>query len=409
MQKKLLSTIGVGMACLVLGTISPTNVDAKKKEPTPTTATTDNKKTDTKDKEAEKVVEPAELVKTTEIEQPLPYHMKSGYAYTSSQLTHTLGSAKDLANTTWYTYKKAVIDRSAQGSGNSVFYYVKSGNGQQSAWIWHGNLEGISEGNFEIGMKNSDYFKNQNIITMGDSITRGYDGEENLDGMGYPDWLSRYLNTKVYNYGYNGAYLVSDEYAYTDGDLTATVNKHNFKNYNVATIAYGTNDYGHTDGGLTAIQDTLRQNIRKMKSENKDLIIYGFLPTTRFDNNENSDNVIGKGGYTINDLRDAEAAVYKEFNIPYLDWREVDPGLITTANRKDRLWDWRLHPCAKTYQLMARDIAKFMIDNYPDDKKPDTETTKANKKTTSKTTKKTTKTTTKKVVTTKKATTKDTK
>ena len=96
----------------------------------------------------------------------------------------------------------------------------------------------------------------------------------------------------------------------------------------------------------------------------------------------------------MNELRSAEAEVYQQNDVPYLNWQDVDPNLITDANHIDRFNDGRLHPAAKTYQLMARDIANFMIDNFPKDQIKKTTSTK--KTTTSKTTatKKTTSTNT---------------
>lgn len=373
-----------------------TSAAAKSTTPTATATSSSNKASSSKKTtKTAKPIPAATLVKSTTVDEELPYHIEKGYVYTTSGLNKQAGSAKDFAKVTWYTEKKAVIDRTAQGSGNSVWYYVKSGSGQQAAWIWQGNLEPISEGNFDIAMKNSDYFKGKKIISLGDSITKGYDGYETLDNMGYPTWLSRYLNTSVTNAGYNGAFLCDGGEEETDGDMTPTVNSHNFKNYDVATISYGTNDYGHVSNSLADIETTLRQNIKKMKSDNKNLIIYGILPITRYDADSNSDNVIGKGGFTMNDLRDAEAAVYKSYNIPVLDWRNDSTQLITDANHKYRLYDERLHPTAKTYQLMGREIAKFMIDNYPKDKIKSTKKTTSSKKTTT-----TAKTTAKKVSTT---------
>lgn len=342
-------------------------------------------KTSTKSKKTEKVIPPASLVSSESYDQPLPYHMKSGYVYTTSGLNKTLGSAKDFAKITWYTYKKAVIDRSAQDKGSSVWYYVKSGSGKQSGWVWHGNLQDISEGTFNIAMKNSAYFKSKKIITMGDSITAGYDGYETLDS-GYPTWLARYLGTTVDNAAYNGAFLADAGEMSTPGDLGTTVSDTNFAKYDVATIAYGTNDYGHSDATIDQIKNTLDSNIKKMKAENKNLIIYGFLPITRYDNNQNSDDVVGEGGYTMNDLRAAEAQVYQDNDVPFLNWNDIDPDLITDANHIDRFNDGRLHPAAKTYQLMARDIAKFMINNFPKDQiKKSTSTKKTTKSTKSKT------------------------
>jgi len=391
MRKSIVSIASLAITLMAVGTAT---TSAKAKSTTKTTTSTSSKKSSTTDKsKAKPEVKPAQIVQTYDIDQPLPYHLKAGYVYTSSTLQKQLGNVKTLGTTTWYVTGAAKIDRSSQGSGYSKFYQVKSGNGSQTGWVWNGNLQPISEGTFNIAMKNSDYFNKQNIITMGDSITRGYDGYETLDGLGYPNWLARYLNTNVTNVGYNGAFLVSTEDNQTTGDLTTTVDSTNFKNYGVATIAYGTNDYGHTDSTLDAIQDTLAQNIQKMQSENKNLIIYGILPLTRYDKyGANSDEVIAQGGYSINQLRDAEAEVYKRYNIPYLDWRSVDPNLITDSNHESRLWDERLHPSAKTYQLMGRDISKFMIDNFPKDRIPKKTTTKKTSSTSKKTTTKKTST-----------------
>lgn len=369
-----------------------------KATPTSTSTAKQPNATKTNQKDDQDDVKPATVVKTTDLsDEPMPYHMKSGYIYSDSGLTKTLGSAKDFANVTFYAYKKVTIDRSAQGSGNSVFYYVRSGSGKQTGYVWHGNLEGIAEGTFNIAMKNSNYFKSNKIITMGDSITCGYDGYQTLTNMGYPTWLSRYLNTKVTNVGYNGAFLAQgDGNVETPGDLTTVVNEHNFKNYNVATIAYGTNDYGHSTNSLDDISAELTKDIKKMKSDNKNLIIYGILPLTRYDNNTNSDEVAGQGGYSMNQLRDAEAQVYKDNNIPYLDWRNDAKQIITDANHTTRFNDGRLHPNPMTYQLMGREIAQFMIKNYPEDMIKTSKTT-TNKATTKKKT--ATKATTRKTTT----------
>lgn len=382
MNKKLYIVTAIAAVLGMAGTTTATYAASSK-------STTTSNSTKTTDNKTQKDIEPATVIKTTDLsDEPMPYHMKSGYVYTDSTLTKTLGSAKQFANVTWYVYKEALIDRSAQGSGNSAFYYVRSGNGKQTGYIWHGNLEDISEGTFNIAMKHSDYFKSNKLITMGDSITCGYDGYQTLKNLGYPTWLSRYLNVKVTNVGYNGAFLAGSDDNATPGDLTTVVNDHNFKNYNVATIAYGTNDYGHTTSSLDDIKAELDKDIKKMKSDNPDLIIYGILPITRYDNNVNSDDVAGQAGYTMNELRDAEAQVYKDNDVSYLDWRNDSKQLITDANHISRFNDGRLHPNPMTYQLMGREIATFMINNYPKDliKTTKTSTKKAVSKTTSSTT-----------------------
>ncbi len=220
MNKRYYIAFVVTAALGVAASMAP--VSAANTDPTTPTSTssssTSTKTTKTNKNKTQKEIPAASLVSSEDYDQPLPYHLKGGYVYTTSGLNKTLGAAKDFAKITWYAYKKAVIDRSAQGKGNSVWYYVKSGSGKQSGWVWRGNLQDISEGTFNIAMKNSDYFKSDKIITMGDSITAGYDGYETLDA-GYPTWLARYLNAKVDNAAYNGAFLCDAGDMSTPGDL----------------------------------------------------------------------------------------------------------------------------------------------------------------------------------------------
>lgn len=320
-----------------------------------------NKKSTTK-KDPVQEVPAATVVSSTAIDEQLPYHLSGGKVYSNSTLTKDFGSWKKFANTTWYSTKNVKIDRSAQGGSNSLFTEVQSGNKKYTAWVWHGYLQPVSKGKFNIATKNSTVFKNKKIVTLGDSITKGYDGSQTLTNGTYPQWLERYLNTSVDNLGYNGAFMAAES---TAGDFTKMVDATNFAKYDVATIAYGTNDYGHSRYDLSAIKDIMVDNIHQMKKQNKKLVIYGILPITRYDNEQNSDEVAGIGGYTMNELRDMLADVYKSEDIPVLDWRQDSSQLITDNNHEYRLFDERLHPSARTYQMMGKEIAAFMVDNYP--------------------------------------------
>lgn len=383
--QKLTLTLGLGL--LVLSGSYTANAATKKKSTT--------------DTETVKEKPAAEVISSTDIDEQLPYHLSGGQVYSSTDLTTTLGSWKKFANTTWYSVKNVKMDRSSQGSGNSLFTQIQSGSKKYTAWVWHGYLQPVTKGTFNIAAKDSSVFKNKKVVTLGDSVTHGYDGEENLTDGTYPQWLQRYLNTSVDNLGYNGAFLATES---TGGDLSTMVAKTNFANYDVATIAYGTNDYGHSRYTLDAVKDVLTDNIKAMKKQNKKLVIYGILPITRYDNDQNSDNVAGIGGYTMNELRDALKEVYTAEDIPVLDWRDDASQLITDSNHKYRLFDERLHPSARTYQMMGSEIAKFMIANYPETNENKTDSKTADKdKTKSKSKAKTsTKTTTKAKTTTKK-------
>lgn len=355
----------------------------------------------------------ATVVKSADVDKSLPYYLSGGYAYTSPELTDTLGTYKNFARTTWYSMGTYTIDRSAQGHGRGIYVKLQSGDKSKTIWAWRGYVKPITDSAFNVAAKNSDYFKNMDIAVLGDSITYGYDGTANLLDANYPTWLSKYLNTKTYNFAHNGANLATEN----KGDFTEVLHHHNFKNYDAAVIAYGTNDYAHSTYDLSAITDVLKDNIEKMKSENPNLIIYGILPIDRYDKDLSANEIAGKGGYTFNELRDALAKTYEEEGVSYLDWRNDAKQLITDKNYAYRLNDAHLHPTARTYQMMGKEIANFMINTFPEDRKPKVEqpkkdtakdkkadttkkSDKSKKKTTSK--KSTTKTTNKKATNSKK-------
>nr|WP_252893046.1 hypothetical protein [Lentilactobacillus otakiensis] len=94
-------TAALGVAALM------TPAHAAATDPTtPTSTSSSSTKSKTSKDTTPKVIPAATIVSTEDYDQPLPYHMKSGYVYTTSGLNKTLGSAKNFAKITWYTYKK---------------------------------------------------------------------------------------------------------------------------------------------------------------------------------------------------------------------------------------------------------------------------------------------------------------
>lgn len=91
----------------VAGLSSTAHAATTKATPTSTSTAKQPNATKTNQKDDQDDVKPATVVKTTDLsDEPMPYHMKSGYIYSDSGLTKTLGSAKDFANVTFYAYKK---------------------------------------------------------------------------------------------------------------------------------------------------------------------------------------------------------------------------------------------------------------------------------------------------------------
>ncbi|MCL0312738.1 SGNH/GDSL hydrolase family protein [Apilactobacillus sp. TMW 2.2459] len=204
-------------------------------------------------------------------------------------------------------------------------------------------------------MKKTFNLNNYNIITIGDSITKGYDGYTVLE-QNYPKWLAYYLQTKVTNTGENGATITGPQ----EIDMTSKVANINWENYQLVLCFYGTNDYGHRKTALEDVSLTLANNLNRIRQANPNLQIYGILPTPRYDNYKNADDVLGMGGYTFSDLIDALKLTYQVLNIPTLDWREWNPMMITDDNYQNKLNDSHLHPTAKTYQEIAINIANYL-------------------------------------------------
>lgn len=196
------------------------------------------------------------------------------------------------------------------------------------------------------------------LVALGDSLTRGFNGQtDNLTGT-YPQILSTILNEKVINQGVDGA-SIAGPYL---GDLTSQFQNTHFPQYDGAIIEFGTNDYGHGRANLDQVTHVLQKNLQWLQKNYPKLKLWGILPLRRFDNYKNDDQIKGIGGYTFQELLDALSQVYHQQNIPVLNWEKDVPNLITNANFKTRLADKHLHPTKATYKLMAQAIAKFIQD-----------------------------------------------
>ncbi|ANZ57387.1 SGNH/GDSL hydrolase family protein [Fructilactobacillus lindneri] len=201
--------------------------------------------------------------------------------------------------------------------------------------------------------------KKENLILLGDSITNGFDGKKDLKhNVSY--YLAKLLpNFEITNAGVNAGSISGN----TERDLTYQVNTHNFKDYQVATIAYGTNDFAHCYETLEIISRILQKNITKIKEENPSILLLGILPTNRFDGGIDNLNVGGLSHYTFAELLETLIKVYQKNNLPILNWRKTAPHLIDSNNYRTTLGDQRLHPNAATYEKMAQVIADFIIAN----------------------------------------------
>ncbi|WP_105957244.1 SGNH/GDSL hydrolase family protein [Apilactobacillus quenuiae] len=192
---------------------------------------------------------------------------------------------------------------------------------------------------------------NNRIAALGDSVTKGFDGFENLQE-NYPNYLSQIINLSVDNFGVNGATIVND--------LTNEINDVNWKQYNQCILFIGTNDYGHNPNNLNEVTSKLKQDLNLIYQFNSQIIISAILPLNRYDQKQNAANKRRFANYTFNELLDALAQTYRTYTIPVLDWRKLYPNFINDNNYQSKYNDKHVHPTAQTYYQIANKIADFI-------------------------------------------------
>lgn len=86
---------------------------------------------------------------------------------------------------------------------------------------------------------------------------------------------------------------------------------------------------------------------------------------TAFGTDQQSDaySTVGYHDYTLSQLCDAEAEVYEDNGVKYLDWRSVDPDIVPTTIDTSIFGDGKLHPTQATYNQVGTDIANFLEKN----------------------------------------------
>ncbi|USS87933.1 SGNH/GDSL hydrolase family protein [Fructilactobacillus hinvesii] len=200
----------------------------------------------------------------------------------------------------------------------------------------------------------------KHLIMLGDSITNGFDGARNLThNISY--YLQKFLpDWKITNVGVNAGAIIGN----TERDLDFQVASHDFCDYQIATLFFGTNDFAHSDATLDTVAAGLNQNLTRIKQQNPAIQLIGILPLPRFDGGVDNQQITGMGQYTLNELDEQLQAVYAHHQIPVLDWRSVAPNLVTSDNYRTTLGDQRLHPNAATYQRMATILYSFLQQHH---------------------------------------------
>jgi hypothetical protein len=121
---------------------------------------------------------------------------------------------------------------------------------------------------------------------------------------------------------------------------------------------YGTNDLNLSTNNLNQVTQALQTLITRLRTDNSAMIIIGVVPIQSFLVGNSMDDV-GQGGYSQNQLCDAELKTYQANGCYTLDWR--NNPIVTPDNRTTTLGDNKLHPTQATYELMADRIEQVLL------------------------------------------------
>ena len=195
------------------------------------------------------------------------------------------------------------------------------------------------------------------MFVAGDSITAGHPYESNTH-LAYASEISRALKYDVTRGAQNGA-----GWLYNNGiDGMKIAENNDFKQYNVALFAFGTNDYGNNQplgqlGDVYPEQKTfygaIEYAIKKIYESNPSITLIISTPLIRVDQGDPSTKyalgIKNEAGYTLDQYIQAEIDICKKFGINYIDNRQCP---INTLSAPSLLVD-RLHPTEEGYHVLG--------------------------------------------------------
>ena len=201
------------------------------------------------------------------------------------------------------------------------------------------------------------------MIALGDSIFAGFAS----DGQGghvqanptIPQMVASALGWDCDNQSIGGT-------KFTDSDGKGTnfpdqVKKFNFANYDRVLIGYGINDYDDSPYPPPyEVMNAIKRGVEKIRSDNPAIKIYIEVPTPSFAKNNTNEDAKNEGGHTQREINDAIVSEAKALNIPYFDYRDKAPYLITYANRNEVLDTWMIHPTVPVMQQMVQLLSEWI-------------------------------------------------
>lgn len=195
------------------------------------------------------------------------------------------------------------------------------------------------------------------MFVAGDSITAGHPYENNTH-LAYANEISRTLKYDVTRGAQNGA-----GWLYNNGiDGMKIAENNDFKQYNVALFAFGTNDYGNNQplgqlGDVYPEQKTfygaIEYAIKKIYESNPSITLIISTPLIRVDQGDLTTKyalgIKNEAGYTLDQYIQAEIDICKKYGINCIDNRECP---INALSAPSLLVD-KLHPTEEGYHVLG--------------------------------------------------------
>lgn len=203
------------------------------------------------------------------------------------------------------------------------------------------------------------------MIALGDSIFAGFAS----DGQGghvnanptIPQMVASALGWDCNNQAISGTKFTDSDGKGTN--FTDQVKKFNFADYDRVLIGYGINDYDDSPYPPPyEVMDAIKRGVEKIRSDNSAIKIYIEVPTPSFAKNNTNQDAKNEGGHTQREINDAIVSEATALNIPYFDYRDKAPYLITYANRTETLDTWMIHPTIPVMQQMAKLLSEWIED-----------------------------------------------